>query len=447
MPSGEEVVIFAPCSYTGANKGDAALVEAMAAALRRELGDVRLVLTSFTPERDARRYGLTVLRMPLPLDGRIAARLHHIATRGQRRGRVVAYVVAAQVAIYVLAMRMAIAVGDLAPRVRCWLVPPAHSAIVEAIRSARVVAAVPGGYLMAPTPGHYHWLYHVATLALCSMFGRSILLLPGSYGPFPGLHRHVAAKILSRCDVIMVREQASAKAVAALGIAAERIHIVPDTAFLLPDGDGVGELDRHGLGWSADKEGLIGVSVMRYDFPQSAHPREAMERYVDSVAKAMDRCIEQLGATPVFVSQVRGDGEVSATVVDQMRSGHRAVIVDADLSPFGLKALYGRFDLMVGTRAHANVIAMASGVPAVAISYQPKGEGIMQLAGFGRYVVPIDNPGTLTSVVEEAWHRRHATRRELARVLPELRRAAGEAAGMVAAACRESSGRAGPQPR
>lgn len=446
----DEVLVFAPCSFTGANKGDAALLEATAAALHDELGPIRVISTSFTPEEDARRYGLEVLRMPLAPDGKVALQLHRLAQRGPAWGRAVAYVVLAQLAAYVAAMRVWVVLARVFPLLALAVLPTPHRSLVEVVRSARVAAAVPGGYLMAPTPAHYHWLYHVATLALCSLLRRPILLLPGSYGPFPGFHRRVAAAILSRCELVMAREQPSADHLVALGVPADRVRLVPDTAYLLPDGDGSAELDEHGLGWLGQSGRLIGVSVRRHDFPGSHDPGVAFDEYLDGVAQAMDWCVHHLEITPVFVTQVSGDEEVSAAVAARMAMAGRAVTVDADLSPFGLKALYARFELMVGTRAHANILAMAAGVPAVAISYEHKTHGIMELAGFGQYVVPVTETDRLPSVIAEAWNRRRDSRRALAEVLPTLRRAAREAPAAVAAVCRGDGeaaiGRPGREP-
>lgn len=435
---GAEGLVFLPCSYTWANRGDAALFHATAGSLRDELGPVRLVLTSFTPEEDARRYGVAVLRMPLPPDGRTARRLQRLAVRGGALERLVPYVVVGQLAAYVGAMRLWRTASRLAPRAALRLLPRHHRAVVDVISRATVVAPLPGGYLMAPTATHYHWLYHAATLALCSLLGRPILLLPGSFGPFPGVHRGVARRVFSRCQVVMAREQASADHVAELGLDDVRIRLIPDTCFLLSDGDGQAELEHHGITGRLPPGLLVGVSVMHHDFPGCDDRTSALEAYFQAVADAMDWCVAVGGATPVFVTQVAGDGEASSAVIDRMRHGSRALCIDDDFSPFGLKAMYAKFELMVGTRMHANVLALAAGVPVVAVGYEHKTQGAMDLVGLGDYVVPISEPSRLQPALERAWAERDDTKRALADTLPQVRSRAREAARLVAAACSDA---------
>ncbi|MFN2506343.1 MAG: polysaccharide pyruvyl transferase family protein [Acidimicrobiales bacterium] len=430
-----EVVVFAPCSYTSANKGDAALFHAMAALLTEEMGPVRVVTTSFTPSVDSLRYGVEALRMPLAPDSRLANTLYRWRRTRNRIGRVVPYLVAGQLLAYIGTMRVWAAVWRIAPRPARRLLPRDQRALTDAIASARVVAAVPGGYLMAPTVGHYHWLYHAATLALCSLMDRTIVLLPGSYGPFLGFHRRVARSVFARCELVMAREHISAEEVLALGVPSRYVKLVADTAYLLDDDSGVAELEELGIGRKLPTSGLVGVSVMRHDFPGCADAQVAQDAYVDAVARALDWCVEHADATPVFVTQVEGDGEVSAAVIARMRHSAQALTIDHDLSPFGLKALYGKFDLMVASRIHAAVLAMAAGVPAVAIGYEHKCAGIMDQAGLGEYVVPITEPDRVPAVVAKAWARCGSNRQVLAAALPTLRNSARQAGRDVAALC------------
>ena len=434
----DEALVFAPCSFSWTNKGDAALAQAMEASLSDELGQVRLVLTSFTPDEDAERYGFDVLRMPLPPDGRIAGRLHRFS-RTPGLGRLIPPVVLVQLVLYLCLMRLWRSLRRAAPGLALRVLPSAQRDLVEVIGSATVVAAAPGGYLMAQTVMHYFWLYHVATLGLCSVLGRPILLMPGSYGPFPGLHRYAARWLFTRCELVMARDQISADEASAAGLPSGRIRLVADTAFLLPDGAGAAELADHGIDRMLPAQGLLGVSVMSHDFPGSKDPAAALDAYLHGVAAALDSCCRNGDITPVFVSQVSGDEESSRAVITRMKEGGRAVCLDDDLTPFGLKALYARFELLLGSRIHANILAMSSGVPTVAIAYEHKARGIMDLAGLGEYVVSITEPDHLEAVLAKAWESRSSNRSALARRLPGLKASAAEAAATVAAACREPS--------
>jgi colanic acid/amylovoran biosynthesis protein len=61
-----------------------------------------------------------------------------------------------------------------------------------------------------------------------------------------------------------------------------------------------------------------------------------------------------------------------------------------DLSPQALKALYAELEVMIGTRMHANILSIISGTPVVAVAYEHKTAGIMNMLGLASFVVPID---------------------------------------------------------
>lgn len=45
----------------------------------------------------------------------------------------------------------------------------------------------------------------------------------------------------------------------------------------------------------------------------------------------------------------------------------------------------------IGTRMHSNIFALSSGIKTLAISYEPKTEGIMKDLGLSEYVIKIEN--------------------------------------------------------
>ena len=51
-------------------------------------------------------------------------------------------------------------------------------------------------------------------------------------------------------------------------------------------------------------------------------------------------------------------------------------------------------DYFVGTRMHSNIFSLSEGIPCLAISYDPKTDGIMELFDLSDYVIDINEIDT-----------------------------------------------------
>lgn len=431
----QPVTVFAPCAFSWENKGDAALLFALARSLETEFGEVDLTFTSFTPEGDAPRYGYRFLRMPLDPNSIFGGGVR-TALRARGRERLAVYAAMLHLGIFLLAMRLWVALYRRRPGAVA-ILPRRVRDVVRAIERADVVVGMPGGYLLAPAFANVWWLYHVATLALVKMLGKPLALYPCSLGPFPGFHRAIARRLLPACDLVMVRERISERLALKLGVAPERLRVVADSAFLFADdGRAAAELAPVRRRLAALPRPLVGISVRHHHFPGAADPEAAYRDYLRSVARVVDRLVVEHGVGAVFVPQVLGTGGGDVAAAREARSFLRhpesTILLNDDLSPQALTALYGEFELMVGTRMHANILAMVAGTATAAIAYGHKTTGIMELLDLADYVVPIEEVETrLDAMVAALWAEREAVRASLPGRIAAARAWAQEAATEV----------------
>lgn len=373
--------IFAPGAYSWKNKGDATLVLAFDAAMRARLPGAEITYTSFTPEADSQRYGLRVLPMLLRPSGFTGRLLHrHRALR-----RLAPRLLMIQVRIFV-------AIVGTAHRLHVpWILPRSLRRVLGELLAADAVVGVPGGYLQAPAHEDDYWLYHAATLLLAARLGKPVFLSHCSIGPFSARHRRMAARTLGGCRLIVLRESLSAAVVDELG-SGPRATVANDAAWLFVPSDRTAGDDRLATFELPDGP-IIGVSVRDHRFPGLDRPDRRFSAYLDAVAMAGDSLVERYGATIVLVPQAldgrRNDVAVARMVQGRMQRGDRSRLISADLDPSALRQLYERFDLLIGTRMHANILALMAGVPVVAIAYDPKTTGIMRSLGLERFVVEI----------------------------------------------------------
>lgn len=427
--------IFVPGAYTWGNKGDAALVNGFLEWLRADFSASEVELTSFTPALDQQHYGVRVHHMvvrPMALWRRGAdialsrsARLRFLLSRYRLLAARVSYL---WIPIWVSMYRKAPSIARLLGFRSLW-------SLTRSIDSADLVFTVPGGYLLAPREVDDWWLYHVPNIFLAKALGRPVILGPSSIGPFAPGHKKAAARLLANVDLIILREELSRPFVAELGVREHSILVSPDIAFRhAPDALGAAgtRLRREISDARRTREGVVGVSVRQHSFPGSMQPKADFARYLGAVEEALAQLYLD-GALVVVFSQTEEDWAVSQLLSSMLsKRSVPHILADPSLTPSDLQRLYGELDLLVGTRMHANILALTMGTPVVAIAYEPKTMGILRSIGLEDWGVWIDEVDSETMVERSmaAWSdrldRRTAVRAAQAGLDDKFSQVAGE---------------------
>lgn len=413
--------IFVACGFTWNNKGDAALLMATAQALRKAVPQVGLSFVSFTPELDSQRYDEKVVCMPLDPGGRASQFTHRFGNASPSALRLLVSMVLLFFRVWLVLRRfMPESVANL-------LLGRRMLPTVREIMTSDIVVALPGGYLQATEWRDDFWLFHWLTLQMAKAAGKPVVIYAQSIGPFEGRHRRWAEDLLRKIDVVSVREEFSLQRLKEYGISEERTVLVPDAAFGLGvDGCGSGEIESITKLLNVFPQPWVGISVREHHFPGKDDSKVWMEKYLTEVARVADSMVELTKGAVFFVPQciLTGgqDVEVSREVVKRMQHADYARVVDEDLSPLALQVLYSRFEMLIGTRMHANILSMCAGTPVVAIAYERKTNGIMEMLGLGEYVVNIEDvEGRLLPLVERVFASRQKIKLHLAKTVSPIR--------------------------
>lgn len=242
---------------------------------------------------------------------------------------------------------------------------------------------------------------HFLPILLGLAFRKPVFICAQSIGPFK-LTTSFSRFILNRVTKVTAREGITFKYLKNLGVVPSKLQQTSDMAFLLdpvPAKRTEEILANEGVSRMGHDKLTIGVSISKLVEDRFAknNPASTKGDLAEQVAALLDKYIEKYNAQIVFVSHVTGpnsekdDRKSADRVVQHMRRKAGAKVLHGDYRPDELKAVIGTFDVMVGARMHANIAALSTGVPLIAVRYSQKTDGIMQLFGMDNYVVDIDS--------------------------------------------------------
>lgn len=314
-----------------------------------------------------------------------------------------------------------------------WL-SPFQAETLEQFRQASMVVSK-GGHIYATTGsplslvGLYSNLY---PLLLAQRLGIPTGIYAQSVGPvIGGPHRRLLASALARCKFVYVREEPSLDYVRALlpGNSSTKPELVWDTAFA------VGEEPLPPGVISLLPSEFVAVTVRQWRFPYSPSQDRGVlyARYLEALATVIRRLVTDLGVPVVVVPQVIGPTELENDLLAgeqlaKVLAGFEGVqFLTTDFTAGQLRQLYSRASMLIGTRFHSVILALASLTPAIAISYHGfKTQGIMRMLDLSDHVLDIGelSPDELWSRVKTAYEARDEYRATLETQMPAVLRAA-----------------------
>lgn len=232
----------------------------------------------------------------------------------------------------------------------------------------------------------YGFFKHAFPLLMGIRLRKKTVLYAQSLGPFQGMVCQKVAKLFFKhLSAIAVREALSMHTLRNLGVE-ERVHLIPDAAFLLPVPSVSGS--------QIPTERLVIITPRQWGFSDP----KVFAQYIGVLACLADWLVAELGYTVLLVSHTVGptleedDRLAVQHLYRAIVSKERVRVIDTmGLDPYEMVKLYSSARLLIGTRFHSVIFALLAGVPVVAIAYfGPKTHGIMESLGLEKFVVDIN---------------------------------------------------------
>jgi colanic acid/amylovoran biosynthesis protein len=330
--------------------------------------------------------------------------------------------------LYIISLSMLWLAGF--KRLAFLLMPERKRRSIEAVRASDYVLSCGGAFLDDSSPS---FILNLIEIYLAKTMDKPVILVSQSIGPFRRpWARALAGRVLRKVDYVLPREKWTEDYVlAALGIARERVRLVPDLAFdspSIPRQEALELLKKNGIDIGKT---LVGVTVLKWVYPGAPDISSMHKRYTKGIAALCDYIAETHDAEIVFVPQYvsgpeRGgdDMDVAAAVKGSALHQDRFHLLPRDMTPDAVKGVIGCMAVFVGTRMHSNIFALSQSVPAMAISYLPKTTYIMDALGLQDYVVDITQAsfGRTQPVFDSLWANRANLRQHLDARIPEFQR-------------------------
>lgn len=263
-------------------------------------------------------------------------------------------------------------------------------------------------------------------------------------GPFRSrLGRFVIGLAARAASVITVRDERGAALLLGLGVRPERICVVTDPAFLLPEADPAEAARVAGL-----EDFLAAHPRTLFVYPTislTEAPLATDDHLLVAMAAGLSRLCREDGWAVVLVPmEVHHPHEREAGSLDDVTTNRRlASLMAADcavhcveeaLAPPLARALTRLASLNVTVRLHPMIYAASLGIPSVPLNYDPKVAANAQRFGLGDYTVEF-TPGWPDRMVENVRRMARnlpAERVRLEAALPALRDGAAETFRLLA---------------
>jgi polysaccharide pyruvyl transferase CsaB len=298
-------------------------------------------------------------------------------------------------------------------------------AVDRGLRSARQAArgshllVSGGGGLLQDVTSWRSSLYYLSVIDAGRAAGVPVAVVGQGIGPLHlRLVRGVARRVLSQVDVIAVRDTASRDILREIGVR-QHVEVTADLAFLLPRPTE----EEIAAAWrlsGLDRGGTPAAAIAVRPAPRSRRQAEL----ASTLGRTIGDTCAQLGVRPILVAmQSTQDLAFARRVASAMP--RRGEVVASAMSARQLLALIAGCDLVVGMRLHALIYAAICSAPPVAISYDPKVDGLMAQLGLpvATALRPLD-AGALAEGMSAAWRSRDSISCRMAERVGHLRTAA-----------------------
>jgi polysaccharide pyruvyl transferase CsaB len=249
--------------------------------------------------------------------------------------------------------------------------------IYSAIKKCDILISGGGSLLQDATSFFSPW-YYSSIIMIAQILRKPVYAFAQGIGPINrGFNKKLLKYVMNRVFGISVRDKRSKKELVKLGITKE-ISCTIDPAFLIepvPKDKSLNILSTESGNKKLTKP-RIGFSIRTW---------KGGIDVVGIIADVADRVSREFDADIIlFPLYYKDDLKLAEEIADKM--DRKAIVIRGSYIPAELIGLYGIMDINVCIRFHGLVFSAMTGVPMVAISYDPKIDSFMEYLGINNII-------------------------------------------------------------
>jgi len=268
------------------------------------------------------------------------------------------------------------------------LLHPAELDLLRLYRDADAVLVTGGGLLGSSWTGAGHRHLRIAQYEAALALGKPLVFYAASYGPFrpgdplPQLLRPVmerAAAVISRDSISthVLRDQ--------IGLRGANVHETIDEAVLLEP-----RTPRADLAPPRTRALRFGLAPHRWPWGGVADRAERQRAFEQQMAVVARSLLERYDADVILCTShprlpdtLHLEEDVPERIVDMLPQElqERAHPVGGFVHPAEYAAIMGGCDVVISSRLHGAILALAGGAPVIALAYEHKTPGFYEKAG------------------------------------------------------------------
>jgi len=264
------------------------------------------------------------------------------------------------------------------------------------------IGAINGGDSFSDIYGLWSFLYGAAPMVITILLGKSLTLLPQTYGPYYSrLARTIARWIILHSGKVLSRDHDSIRLInELLNKSGMKVAVTfcPDVAFTLPS-EFPASFAVHPPAEVFGKDAWVGINISGLLFNNSVTGANRFGLRFDYKTFVLD-IIEKLMAessTRIILiphtygeeGSVESDTNASRQICELLKDKHkdRLFLLTGEYREFEIKGVIGRCEFFIGSRMHACIAAISQAVPMAAVAYSKKFFGVFEGVGLETMVV------------------------------------------------------------
>lgn len=313
----------------------------------------------------------------------------------------------------------------------------ARNSYFEQIVETDLVVDITGGDSFSDIYGLRRFLLGVLEKWLVILFGKKLVMLPQTYGPFSRpVTRALARHILDYATLVYSRDHNGVNYIKNLLNTENtdgKIKFLPDVGFVLdshrPENTNISSLEMI----KAKGTVLVGLNISGLLF-HGGYTRNNMfglkTDYSELIYKIIKMLLEEEKLIVLLIPhvfppagyEVESDPEACLEVYKELNGKYpsRIFLTQGAYDHNEIKYIIGLCDFFIGSRMHACVAALSQGIPAVGLAYSKKFWGVFQSVDAEQLVVDMRHAKTddILTTIAKAFEQRKKTARHLKAVIP-----------------------------